>query len=333
VERNGYANKVIIEAFYAAPPSYSYWNGCSFGGWQGLMEGRRYPQDYDGILAGSPGSSLDPEGWATLNLWWAKASEDPSSAIPSSKLPIIHEAVLRACDGLDGLTDRLIDDPRRCRFDPNVLACKSVDNEACLTVAQTETVRKILSPVSNPRTAAEIVPRVEPGSELEWSRFAAGQQPSARDANAFRHVFLKKPDWDWREIDFDRDINRAKAAVDALGFGTPEPDLRAFAGRGGKLLMYYGWSDINPPQATVNYYTKVLGEAATAASVRLFLAPGMTHCGYGDGPNTFDGMGALEEWVERGIAPARIIASHSPDYPPTIVDRTRPLCPYPQVAR
>jgi len=329
--------KAIIKAFYGRAPSFSYWNGCSNGGGQGVMEAHRFPDDYDGILAGAPGSPLS-HGYAAGWLWLAGTTfNEPARFIPANKLPIIHEAVLRTCDASDGLEDGLIDDPRRCNFNPELLLCKGTDTQGCLTVAQVETVRKLLSPAINPRTGALIFPPLEPGSELSWARVAGGREPTGLDVAAFKYVFLKDPNWDWRTLDFDRDVARADEVIEAEKTNTLEPDLRAFAGRGGKLLLYHGWSDAAiAPQATINYYNNVrnlMGDAATSNSVRLFMAPGMTHCGYGEGPNTFDGLGVLEQWVERGNAPDQIIASHSPEYPPSNVDRTRPWCPYPQVAR
>jgi feruloyl esterase len=329
--------KALIQAFYGRTPLRSYWNGCSIAGGQGLMSAHRFPGDYDGIIAGAPGSPLS-HGWSASKLWLSAAIlKDADSAIPPAKIPIIHEAVLRACDASDGLTDRLIGDPRRCNFNPDVLLCKGTDTQSCLTVAQVETVRKFLSPVSNPRTRTLIYPALELGSELSWAGFAAGlREPSGSPLDAFRYVFLNDPIWNWRTLDFDRDVTRADEVIKAQGANTLEPDIRAFARRGGRLLLYQGWSDsTNGPQSTINYYNNVhnlLGDTATSASVRLFMAPGMGHClgSAGEGPNSFDDLGVLEQWVETGKAPQQIVASHSTAGK---VDRTRPLCPYPQVAR
>jgi len=328
--------KALIQAFYGRAPRFSYWNGCSIAGGQGLMSAHRFPEDYDGIIAGAPGSPLS-HGWSASKFWVAGAIlKDPASAIPPGKIPIIHEAVLRACDASDGLTDGLIGDPRRCNFNPDVLLCKGTDTQSCLTGAQVETVRKLLSPVSNPRTRTLIYPTLELGSEPSWAGFAAGlREPSGPPLDAFRYVFLNDPNWNWRTLDFDRDVIRADEVIKAQKTNTLEPDIRAFARRGGKLLLYQGWSDsTNAPQSTINYYDNVhnlLGDTATSASVRLFMAPGMGHClGAGEGPNSFDDLGVLEQWVETGKAPEQIVASHSIDGK---VDRRRPLCPYPQVAR
>ncbi len=337
--------KAIMTAFYGRPPLFSYFCGCSFGGGQGVMEAHRYPDDYDGIIAGAPGSPLS-HGYAASRLWLAGATQnDPARAIPASVFFTIHEEVVRACDAVDGLTDGLIDDPRRCDFDPNVLVCQGPRTRPCLTIAQVETVKRLLSPVVNPRTGTLIYPPLELGSERQWARFTQSQETD--DGDVFRHVFLKNSQWDWRTLDFDRDIARADEVIETARTNTLEPDLREFADRGGKLILVHGWSDVtNAPQSTVNYYNaiqRLLGEATTSNTVRLFMGPGMAHCGGGDGPSAFDGFAALEQWVERGTAPDRIIASHiriidsyiphDTDGTDGYVDRTRPLCPYPQVAR
>jgi feruloyl esterase len=329
--------KAVIGAFYGRAPSFSYWNGCSIAGGQGVMSAHRFPEDYDGIIAGAPGSPLS-HGWSASKLRVAGAVlKDPSSAIPPDKIRIVHEAVIGACDASDGLTDGLIDDPRRCQFKPDVLLCKGPDAGACLAAAQVETVRTLFSPVTNPRTGTLIYPPLEPGSELSWVGFAPGlREPSGLPVDAFKYVFLNDPEWNWRSLDLDRDVARADQLIDALKTNTLEADIQVFTRRGGKLLLYQGWSDsTNVPQSTINYYNsvrKLLGDAATSASVRLFMAPGMGHClgSAGEGPNSFDDLGVLEEWVETGQAPGQIIASHSTDGK---VDRIRPWCPYPQVAR
>lgn len=334
--------KLLIRAFYGTPPAYSYFNGCSHGGGQGAMEAHRFPGDYDGIIIGCPGSDMS-YGFAIKSLWLqGEVIKDPAGAVPRSLQPIIQEAVLRACDAIDGLTDGLIDDPRRCQFDPGVLLCRNPEAKDCLTSPQVDTVRRLLTPIANPRTGALIYPPKEPGSNLTMSlppaaRVAAGLSP----AN-IGHVrrFLNNPDWDWRTLDLDRDVVIADRWIAANRTNSLDPDIRAFANRGGKLLIWQGWTDTtNHPQSSINYYTGIrnlLGERAASNAVRLFMAPGMGHCGYGYGPNTFDGIGVLMNWVEKGVAPDRIDASYvgGENYGKEVSpSRTRPLCPYPQVAR
>ena len=334
--------KALIRAFYGKPPAYSYFNGCSHGGGQGAMEAHRFPDDYDGIIIGCAGSDLS-YGFGVKGLWLeAEVLRNPAGAVPRSLGPFIQAAVLRACDAVDGLADGLIDDPRRCQFDPGVLQCQNTAAQDCLTAAQVATVKRLLTPVTNPRTGVLIYPPRELGSNLTMelpsaARVAAGLSP--RNIGGMK-IFLNKPDWDWRTLDLDRDVEIANRWIAANRTNALDPDVRAFTRRGGKLLMWQGWSDAtNHPQSSINYYTKIrdlLGERATSSAVRLFMGPGMGHCGYGYGPNTFDGIGVLMNWVEKGVAPDRIDASYvaAENYGKEVSpSRTRPLCPYPQVAR
>lgn len=320
------AAKAIIEAFYSQRPTMSYWNGCSTGGRQGLAEAQLYPADYNGIIAGAPANYMTHlQLWS---LWVAQVvHKDETSYIPSEKFPAIHKAALEACDALDGLKDGLIGDPRRCHFDPKVLTCKGEDTPSCLTTTQVEAVRKLYSPVKNPQTGQEIFPGFEPGSELGWAGLA-GPQPFAISIDFFRYVVFKNPDWDFHTLNFDSDVALADK-MDNHTINDVDPNLKEFFGRGGKLLMFHGWSDqLIAPLNSVNYYQSVL-KATAADSIRLFMFPGMAHCGNGDGPNVFDSIGTLTDWVEKGEPPRQIMASH---FSNGVVDRTRPVCAYPQVA-
>jgi feruloyl esterase len=325
------AAKAILKAFYGRAPRYSYWNGCSTGGRQGLAEAQRFPDDFDGIIAGA---SANPRTY--LNAWQisiAQASlKDAASFIPQARYPVIHQAVIAACDALDGLKDGLIADPTMCRFDPKTLECKGQSDESCLSAAQVAAARKIMSPART-SSGVEIFPGLEPGTELAWAGLVGGPEPVQTALDQFRFVVFRDPKWDWRTFDLERDLARANE-VDRGTINAINPDLRPFAARGGKLLMYHGWADGSvAPRASVNYYNRVVktmgGAAKTAGWLRLFMAPGMGHCGGGEGPNTFDMVSALEAWVELNHAPDRIIASKITD---GRVERTRPLCPYPQVA-
>ena len=324
--------KTIIEAFYGKPPRLSYWNGCSTGGRQGLIEAERFSADYDGIIAGASANPRTRLNAGALALHQA-LRRDPSSMVPETKQRMIHEAVLDACDANDGLKDRLIQDPTRCHFDPTALVCKGEDGPTCLTQPQADAVRTIMSPVKT-RSGVEILPRREPGSELGWGFLFARPDPLPLVADLFRYVLYKDAQWDWRTFDLDRDVEKAEASPDIRSGDTIDPNLQPFVERGGKLLMYHGWSDaLVPPRGSVNYYNGVLarmgGAAKTSDWIRLFMVPGMGHCRGGDGPNTFDMVGALEEWVENGRPPQRIVASEATN---GRVARTRPLCPYPQLA-
>jgi feruloyl esterase len=321
--------KQVIEAFYGAGPKLSYWNGCSTGGRQGLKAAQMFPEDYNGIIAGAPANRT------AISLWIADAVlKDPARYIPPAKYPVIHEAALAACDAGDGVKDGLIDDPRQCRFDPAVLQCKQGDGPSCLTAPQVAATKQIYSNAVNPRTKKELFASFVPGSELGWGIQAAGPEPSAAIYDQYRYVVFKDANWDWKTFDFDKDVVKGDLPENLIMNAT-DPNMQKFFSRGGKLILYHGWSDSQvPPVNTIKYYDQVvahLGGAAKATEhVRLFMAPGMGHCAGGEGPNTFDKVKALEDWVERGKAPARFEASHSAS---GRVDRTRPLCPYPQVAR
>ncbi|HEX3702188.1 MAG TPA: tannase/feruloyl esterase family alpha/beta hydrolase [Vicinamibacterales bacterium] len=319
--------KVVVERFYGSGPKLSYWNGCSTGGRQALQEAQRFPDDYDGIIAG------DPANRTVLAMWIAHAVKDPASYIPPDKYPVIHQAAIAACDAQDGLKDGLIDDPTACSFDPGVLLCKGEDGPSCLTDAQVTAARKIYTAPVNPRTGKQLSPPLLPGTEMGWDG-DAGPQPNANILDHYRYVVFKDPMWDWKTFNFDSDVARSDLPENVVMNAT-DPNIQPFLSHGGKLLLYQGWSDPRvPAQQTIDYYTSVVdtigGHARASNSVRLFLAPGMGHCGGGEGPNVFDKVGALEQWVERSKAPDVLIASH---VSAGKVDRTRPLCPYPQVAK
>ena len=327
------AAKSIVAAFYGKGPQRSYWNGCSTGGRQGLMEAQRFPADYDGIVAGAPANPrmrLNAAGMAMHQALW----RDPAGAIPAAKFSVIHDAVLAACDGIDGLKDRLIQDPTRCQFDPGVLACKSGDDpQLCLTAPQVAAARTIMSPVKT-RGGVQLLPRREPGSEIGWGFFFGGPDPLPLVADSFKYIVYKDPNWDWRTFDLDRDLAKADAAGEVEIADVADPNLSTFVTRGGKLLMYHGWSDaLIPAGATIDFYNRLAaatrGTGKASDWVRLFMAPGMGHCRGGDGPNTFDAVAALDAWVEARRPPERIIATQTTAGAAT---RTRPLCPYPQLA-
>ncbi len=321
-------SKAIITAFYGAAPGLSYWNGCSTGGRQGLKEAQRYPADYDGIIAGAPANRT------ALALWVASAElKEPGAYIPPAKYPAIHQAALAACDAQDGLKDGLIENPAKCKFDPKVIECKGPDSPECLTAPQVDAARKIYENAKNPRTGQTLFPSLAVGSELGWA-VLGGPAPSPIILDQYKYVVYRNPDWDWKTFDFDKDVVRSDEPEN-VPMNATDPNLTQFFGHHGKLLLYHGWADPNiSPYATIQYYRSVVdtmgGEKKTADSIRLFLEPGMGHCGGGEGPNRFDKVGAMEAWVEKGVAPEKIVASHATGGK---VDRTRPLCPYPQIAR
>jgi len=335
--------KAIIAAFYGADAlKHSYWSGCSSGGRQGLKEAQRFPHDYDGIIAGAPANF-----WThliTSGIWIGQLTrENRGSYLPMEKYAVLHKAVLEACDALDGVKDGVLENPKRCHFDPKEVRCKGADGPECLTAAEVAAAKKIYSGPKNPRTGEQIFPGLEPGSENGWGFFAGGGRSDPNGvfeppivASHYKYLVFRDPKWDYRTLNFDRDV----ALADKLDKGVinaTNPNLKEFFAQGGRLLLYHGWDDpAIAPENTVNYYDSVVAAMGGASNVqnsmRLFMAPGMDHCGGGDGPSDFDGIAALEQWVEKGQAPDRIVAAHFQQNSGK-PDRTRPLCPYPQVAK
>jgi feruloyl esterase len=325
-------SKAIIQNFYGAAPRYSYWNGCSTGGRQGLKEAQKFPADYDGIIAGAPANYQ-----THLHVWsiWVaqQANKSPDSFLDPAKLAVLHKAVLAACDAEDGVKDGLVNDPTKCHFDPKTIECKGEDSSNCLKPAQVAAVQAIYAGPRNPRTGQEVFPTFEPGSELGWS-ILAGKTAASVATDTFTYIVYKNPQWDWKTMNLDSDValldKTEDGSIDAM-----DPNMKPFFAHKGKLLLYHGWSDqLIAPRNSINYYSSVVknlgGEKKASNDVRLFMVPGMAHCGGGEGPNTFDQVGAIQQWVEQGQAPEQMIASHVEK---GTVDRTRPLCPYPQVAR
>jgi feruloyl esterase len=357
------AAKLIIKAFYGATPRLSYFQGCSDGGHEALMEAQRFPDDFDGIIAGASADYWTHQSAAWV--WEARAAlDDPASYIPLTKLPIVTQAAAAACPGV---VPGVIDDPTRCNFDPIALLCSGADAPTCLTAAQVGAVRKIYAGPRNPRTRERIYPGLERGSEASqglaagssWSALIGGPQ-TFLGGDFYKYMVFGDPTWDFHTLDFDRDIAFADAKMAPIVDST-SADLSDFKALGGKLIMYHGWADpLVNSRNSINYYESVVvfmdrhdnddsyedapGFARqTEDFIRLFMAPGMAHCRNGPGLNTFDTLTALEKWVEEGIAPKKIIAYHNSTaawggdaivtgVPSVSWDMSRPLCPYPKVA-
>jgi feruloyl esterase len=323
--------KAITEAFYNKGPERSYWNGCSSGGKQGLKEAQKFPLDYNAIIAGAPANY-----WTHLmagDLWPAIAtSKDRAAFLTPAKLQLLHKASIGVCDSLDGVKDGLIEDPTRCHFDPGTLQCKGEETETCLTAPQVAAAHKIYEGAKNPKTGQPVFPGMLPGSELVWPALA-GEQPFGIPVSHFQYVVFKDPKWDYLTLDFDKDVALADKLDNGL-LNATDPNLKAFFSHGGKLLMYHGWNDqLITPLNSVNYYNsvvKAMGAAKIKDSYRLFMAPAMNHCGGGDGPSRIDPVSVLDDWVTSGKAPDQMLAEHVTG---AKVDRSRPLCPYPQVAK
>jgi feruloyl esterase len=334
----------IVEALYGKPPAHAYFIGCSSGGYEGLMAAQRFPADYDGIVAGMPANN-----WTRLmagDLDATLASFKGGAAnLPPAALGALHRAAIAACDARDGVVDGTIEDPGRCRVDTAALVCKPGQTAAsCLTPPQADAARRLYDGLKDPKTGAQLYPGLAPGSEPFWvNRDPANPFPIP--ISHYKWLVFGDPDWDWKTFDFadpaDYDAHvRAEARLAPIMNAT-DPNLAAFRERGGKLLQYHGWYDqLIAPRNSIDYFDSVVAHfgrgkdrAAALTDVqsfyRLFMMPAVAHCGGGTGPSSFDMQTALEDWIERGIAPNRIVASRQVG---GVVDRSRPLCPYPQVA-
>ncbi|MBM3734414.1 MAG: tannase/feruloyl esterase family alpha/beta hydrolase [Acidobacteria bacterium] len=353
IHETAVAAKALIAAHYGQGPKRSYFNSCSNGGRQALMEAQRFPEDYDGIVAGAPANY-----WTRLltsAAWGVKALlSEPASYISQAKLPAIQAAVRAACDANDGVKDGVLENPATCRFDPAVLQCKGAESDSCLTAPQLAALKKVQS---GPLTGkgSTLFPAVSPGGEAEaggWGPWITGPEREKSSMYNFGTQFFKNmvynnPDWDFRTFDVDRDYKAARRLAKTLD--ATNPDLSKFQARGGKLILYHGWSDAAiPGQNTIDYFQSVekkLGADRTRQFVRLFMAPGVQHCAGGSGANVFgqaapaqkdadhDVGAALERWVEQGVAPERIIATRYKDQGQREVEKTRPLCAFPLVAK
>lgn len=332
--------KLVIRNAAGRFAERSYFVGCSAGGQQALSEAQRYPEDYDGIIAGDPANNRIRQTFGFLSSWIATHDADGSPLLTQAKLALLTKSAVAACDATDGLKDGLIDDPRRCSFNPATLTCKAGADEAtCLTAPQVAAAQRMYEGTKSPTTKKLIYTGWPRGSEgfgesagQSWRQYVTDPKEPSR-VGFFKYWLFHDPNWDFRTIDWDRDLAFAERELPHMA--AVETNLAPFKKRGGKLLSYTGWMDpVVPPQDTVAYYegvTKAMGGlAATQSFYRLFMAPGMGHCAGGPGPNQFDAVAALEQWVEKGVAPDTLVASHSTGGK---VDRTRPLCVYPKVAR
>jgi Tannase and feruloyl esterase len=348
--------KATVKAFYGDALKYSYFGSCSNGGREALMEAQRYPEDYNGILAGAPANH-----WTHLlssALWDAQVTTlDAESYIPSSKVPAIAQAVVAACDAKDGVKDGILNDPRQCHFDPATMLCKEGNADSCLTQPQVTALKKLYAGLHDSK-GKEIFPGFVPGGEEGpggWGRWITGDAPGqallfAFGSGFFGQMVYEKEGWDYRKANLD-DAVAASDQKFANILNATDPNMKAFEAHGGKLILYHGWNDPGiSPLSTVKYYEKVLekmGKRDADSFVRLYMMPGMQHCGGGPGPNVFGQSGmsrmndaqhniyvALEEWVEKGTAPGAVIAAKlEGDTPMGKLIMTRPICMYPETAK
>jgi hypothetical protein len=342
-------SKAIITKFYGQSPRYSYFDGCSDGGREALMEAQRYPEDFDGIAAGAPANDLVVQN--TFHHGWnVVANQDANGnfILLANKLPLIHQAVLNACDGLDGVVDGVIDDPRRCHFDPATLLCANgQDATTCLSEAEVAVVRRLHDGPTDPY-GRHLEQRIahEWGSELDWSLFvpatAAGPSQSANFALPFLRylAFYNVADPNYQLSDLKFTVPYFYQTVETSHYwAATDPDLSQFQSRGGKLVLWHGWGDQHiTPQGTLQYYQdmkRLLGADTVEGFAQLYLFPGVAHCGGAQpgnpqGPNVFDILTPVMAWVETGTVPGKVVASTVTN---GTVTRTRPVFPYPTVAR
>jgi feruloyl esterase len=324
------AGKALATAYYGTAPKYSYMIECGGGSAAALHEVQKFPADYNGVVVGGHAAHLTRQIFGQLWLWMA-AHPNGVAIIPSQKLTVLHEAVLNKCDMLDGVRDGLLEDPMKCTFDPKEIACKAGDEANCLTAAQVEAVQKIYSGPINPRTGERIWSPLYRGSELDWSFFTESVAPIGIATSALRMV-LNDPAFDNRSVNFDSHVAAADRSEIAR-VNASNPDVSAFVRRGGKLILSGGWNNaLVPAGAVLDYYKNVeatIGVEDTKQGVRLYMVPGMIECNGGPGTDTFDMLSAMRHWVENGQAPNEVTASRVEHGK---VVRTRPLCPYPQVA-
>ena len=323
-------SKMLISAFYKRGPQFSYFEGCSTGGRQGMMAAQRYPEDFDAIIAGAPVYNMVHLSTSQMAIF-VPMLKDPSSILPGPKIKLLADAVVNACDSNDGVKDGIVSDPQMCKFDPATLVCKSGDAGDCLIPSQAENVKRAAFEPVKTSKGELVYPARSRGFEAGLRMATPGSpiQPMYSDMNRY----IGHQDANWDQMTFDLDADLALALKNGSVIEANDPDLSKFKARGGKLLLWHGWSDPGPaPENTINYHdavVKKLGGGRQDDWMRLFLLPGVNHCGGGVGPDQADFLGALEQWRESGVAPNAIVASRRVGQP----EMSRPLCMYPQVAK
>ena len=353
--------KALVDQFYSQNAKQSIYTGCSKGGQQGLMEAQRFPADFDGIVAGDAANYWTHQ--IQSELWNGIVTGTPETNLPAEKLQMIQEAVLKQCDALDGVTDGLIADHRRCTFNPKTLLCHGADTSACLTPAQEAAVEKLYTGPVNPRTGQKLYGGFYPGNELGWGGngrpAVINRVDNSSGVSSFdftRFALLGRPDWQFRTFDFDRDTQAMDEKLATISNAT-DPNLAEFRRLGHKLFYYHGAADpLIPAQNGIDYYETVVaaqakggknGLAETQTFFRAYIVPGLYHCSGGPGPSAFgtsgaapildadhDAVTAVSKWIETGAAPDRIIATkYVENSPGKGIAMQRPICAWPLAAR
>ncbi len=369
VHESAVAAKAIAHQFYGVAPSFSYFSGCSTGGYQALMAAQKYPNDFDGIIAGAPGNNRSALNMAFLWNYLAnhRPGDDSQAILDISDLTLINTAAVAACDKLDGVADGVISDPRQCHFDLDSLKCRSGDVASqCLSDDKIAAARKIYAGPKDARTGKAIYPGYPFGAEgvkssaddkhPGWSDYWADDtDPKKPDrADFFASWVFDNPNWNWWAFNWGSDVDTVRTKMLGL-FDANSSDLSAFRARKGKLIMFMGWADpVGAPAEAINYYDAVkarlkTSDAGTQAFLRLYMIGGMDHCANGPGATYFnsatrdsappvsdarhDMLIALEDWVEHNQAPEALIATHYSDIPSKIVAFQRPICVYPKIVK
>ena len=321
------AGKAIVEHYYAKAPQRAYFSGCSTGGRQALVEAQRFPWDFDGIIAGGPW--IDDTESAMDMVWAIRALRGPDgkSILSHADRKLIHDAALGQCDRDDGVADGLIGNPLKCSFNPDTLICAQDKGSGCLTAAQAEAVKKVYAGPMNSKGEKTFVGGPMPGSEMEWEHLVPTKAASSAIFHSrslmedwateyFRYMIMPGlgSSWQLNDFDFDRDHKRLGSTSGSL-LSAANPDLRKFKAAGGKLILYQGWNDPLGaiPEKTIDYYElteKTMGGYVQMRDfARLFMIPGMGHCG-GGGASEIEYLDYLEAWVEQGKAPDVVIGTH-----------------------
>src|SRR6266702_226931 len=345
--------KQIIAAYYGKQQQKAYFDACSDGGREALMEAQRFPEDYDGILAGAPANA-----WSTMLAAGIGAMQslmgDPKAYFSDWKLPAIQKASLAACDATDGVKDGIINDPANCHFDPQVLLCKRGDALDCLMQPQINALKRLYAGAAD-RQGKVFFPGFSMGDEMGWREWVVGEDAEASIfsrfvRNNFRYIVIGDPKWNALSADLDASLAESKQKS-AADLDATNPDLTRFAARGGKLILYHGWNDpAISPGNTIEYFNSVqqqMGNEKVASFAQLFMVPGMEHCIGGPGPSAFGQFGMatakgpqhglfdlLQAWVEKGSPDENVIATkYAPGEDGSMkAVMTRPLCAYPAVA-
>lgn len=322
--------KTLSAEFYGNTPDYSLWASCSTGGRQGLMAAHRYPDDFDAISAMAPANPMTD--LMTQSLWTGyQALQSSKHRLTPAHLGAVHQAFVQQCDAIDGVEDGLVSHPRQCDFDPGVLQCEAGDGQNCLTEPQVDTMRAVYGGVVNPSTGETTFGGFAPGSEQQLVALMMGPEPFMAATSYMRDMVFQDSDWDFRSFDYDQD---SQLATEAWGdvLDVPADGLDDFFAGGGKLILSHGWQDgLIPAGNTVNFYNDLVShvdDRTAEQQLRLFMIPGMGHCSGGEGPFVFDALGLVDDLAQGAAMPDKLIVSNPPGAP----ERTRPLCPYPEVA-